>query len=796
MKNRSSKGLIAILIATLLMGFIILPDSLKAKLPEGENCFPGSEQRKNCFFEWYRNQKLTLGLDLQGGTQLDYRVDLSQVEAYNNDDDTTNDRNPNDVINGIIATFERRVNGLGVSEPNIFRSTVGDEEHVIVELAGIKDIEEAKRIVGKTVALEFKELRNEADGEEDPEVAAMRTKAEETLQEVLQEDLDFNEFGENLAASSAKIQYNAVENFESQIDSSYTDVLSTLDAGQIHPELVQGAGEFTVGTDGNLQQTQTLRIFKLIGSEVRPHTTQEKDTLEQVAENMGADYSVLEGQTQADLPEAYSETLWGLQTSDKSETLETEEGLQVYQLTNKAQQEEQVQASHILIAYEGSSEDPEITRTQEEAQAEAERVLEEVKADPDSFAEFAQQYSDGPTGPNGGDLGFFGRGAMVPPFEEAAFNMEVGEISQVVETDFGYHIIQVTDKKEAEEEKANYNLLTLENTDENKTALEEALSRMEGYEVTNDETHYNYEEISFDVTPSPWKPTGLDGSHFKYSTVTADQFGLPQVSIEFNAEGAQLFEELTERLQGQQMAIFVGGELVTDPAPTVQQKIVGGQAVITGSYTFPEASQLSNDLNTGALDAPIVLTGQYTISATLGDNALQLSLSAGIIGLIVLALFMIGYYRLFGFFAVIALGIYSIIIIFLLKTTALVMTLAGIAGIILSIGMAVDANILIFERTKEELKDGQSFSGAVETGFRRAWSSIRDSNVSSLITCAILFFFGNSIIKGFAVMLAIGILVSMFTAITVTRAFLRTLVGTKLSKSSALLGVKRPKKKK
>ncbi|MBU0727875.1 SecD/SecF family protein translocase subunit, partial [Patescibacteria group bacterium] len=218
-----------------------------------------------------------------------------------------------------------------------------------------------------------------------------------------------------------------------------------------------------------------------------------------------------------------------------------------------------------------------------------------------------------------------------------------------------------------------------------------------------------------------------------------------------------------------------------------------GTAVITGNYTLQEALQLANDLNTGAIDAPIILSGQYTISATLGDNALRVSLLAGIIGLIALALFMIFYYRALGIFAVIALIIYAVIIVFVLKTTPIVMTLAGIAGIILSIGMAVDANILIFERTKEELNEGKSFIGAVQTGFERAWTSIRDSNISSLITCVILWFFGNSIIRGFALMLGLGILVSMFTAITVTRSFIQTLTGSRISKSNFLMGTKKIK---
>jgi len=336
--------------------------------------------------------------------------------------------------------------------------------------------------------------------------------------------------------------------------------------------------------------------------------------------------------------------------------------------------------------------------------------------------------------------------------------MEVGGISEVVESKFGFHIINVTDLKDA-------------------------------VEGTVTETLYTYSEILYDTSPSPWKSTGLDGSKFKYATVVYNQIGAPEISIQFDDEGGKLFEDLTERLVGKRMAIFVGGELIS--APNVNQKIIGGSAVITGNYTLQEAVKMANDLNTGAIDAPIVLSGQFTISASLGDNALKLSLYAGMIGLIALVIFMILYYRLMGVFAVLALLIYSVIFIFIIKTTGIVMSLAGIAGIILSIGMAVDANILIFERSKEELADGNSYSAAITTGFERAWSSIRDSNVSSLITCVILWFFGNSIIRGFALMLGIGILISMFTAINVTRSFLHTINGTKVSKSRFLLGIKK-----
>ena len=680
--QRFSKGLIAIIVATLLMSVVALPDSVKSKLP-GD---PVSD--------WVRKQKVTLGLDLQGGTQLDYRIDLRNIEARNNDDDDSNDVAIRDIVEGVRATLERRVNGLGVSEPNIYTSDVAGEKHVIVELAGIKDVEEAKAVVGKTIQLEFKEPKTEED---EDVLQKIQEEAEATLATAKADPENFKTLGENIQTSDGKISYaDSQESWESELPINHKKILPAIQAGAVYDELVENSGDYILTADNQIKERKGFLILKLDAKETR----------------------------------------------DKTEKTEGE-----------------VRASHILIAYEGAeSASEDVTRSKEEARGIAEEVLAEAQADPDNFAELAKQYSDGPTGPNGGDLDFFGPGQMVAPFEEAAFAMDVGDISDVVETQFGFHIIKVTDKKEGEEEAVP-------------------------------EEHYTYSEILYDTTPDPWKSTGLDGAHFKFASVTYDQLGAPQVAIQFDNEGGTMFEDLTERLTGQRLAIFVGGELIS--APTVNQKIVGGQAVITGVGSLQKALQLANDLNTGAIDAPIILSGQYTISASLGENALQLSLLAGLIGLIALALFMIVYYRLLGIFAVLALMIYSIIIVFILKTTGIVMTLAGIAGIILSIGMAVDANILIFERTKEELKEGNSYIAAITTGFERAWSSIRDSNVSSLITCVILWFFGNSIIRGFALMLGIGILVSMFTAITVTRSFLKTLNGTAASKSKSLLGAKR-----
>lgn len=772
MPARFSKSLITIIVAGILMGLVALPDSVKSNWPD------------NRFVNFFKDPKITLGLDLQGGTQLDYRIDLKNAHEKNADNDPSNDVNIKDITEGVRTTLERRVNGLGVSEPQIYLSKMAGEIHIIVELAGIKDIEEAKKIVGKTIQLEFKEPKDEVGADERE---AIEAEAQTVLDRVLADGADFVVIGENVRTSDKKVDFRSSQTrWESSLPERYKDLFNKLTSGQPHNTVVEGSDGFVVSGDGQLSERTGLYVVQVVNKEVKPHTAEKVDSFNEVADALGKELETLNSQKRDNFGPAEAEAIFATAPSSYTGILEVDNELRVYKVLSITDAPEEVQASHILIAYEGGERAAEtVSRTKKEAKERAGELADEVQADPSRFGEVARQNSDGPSASSEGDLGFFGRGQMTRAFEDTAFALDIGDISGVVETEFGYHIIQVNDRRGGDEQ---VNVEKLTAAASAREELEAAMAKTKPYEVTNDETEYTFNEIFFDLTPDPWKSTGLDGSHFKFATVTYNQLGIPQVSIEFDSEGGDLFEEITERLVGKRLAIFVGGQLIS--APNVNEKITGGSAVITGNYNVQEALQMANDLNTGAIDAPVILSGQYTISATLGESALRVSLMAGVIGLLILALFLILYYRLMGLLAVLALLIYALIIVFILKTTGIVMTLAGIAGIILSIGMAVDANILIFERTREELNDGKNFSASIVTGFERAWSSIRDSNVSSLITCSILWFFGNSIIRGFALMLAIGILVSMFTAITITRSFLRAMVGTKASKNRFLLGVK------
>ncbi len=268
--------------------------------------------------------------------------------------------------------------------------------------------------------------------------------------------------------------------------------------------------------------------------------------------------------------------------------------------------------------------------------------------------------------------------------------------------------------------------------------------------------------------------TGLTGRDLTLAQV---QFnggkvsGQPVVSIEFSPEGTKKFADITSKSIGKPLAIFLDNQLVT--APTVQTAITDGRAVISGNFTADEAKKLTIQLNAGALPIPIHIIEQRNIGATLGVESIHKSLVAAAVGLVVIWLFMIINYGLKGFLADLALIVYILIFLALIKLIPITLTLAGIAGFILSIGMAVDANILIFERMKEELRWGRPLKAAVELGFHRAWTSVRDSNASSLITASLLFWFGTGSVRGFALTLAVGILVSLFTSITVTRSLLR-----------------------
>jgi len=273
---------------------------------------------------------------------------------------------------------------------------------------------------------------------------------------------------------------------------------------------------------------------------------------------------------------------------------------------------------------------------------------------------------------------------------------------------------------------------------------------------------------------SDFVDTGITGSDLTGATIVYEQgSATPSIQLLFKSEGLKKFSNAAVKNVGKSIYILLDGQVISNP--TVSQDLASGvtnNPVITGSFTTDQAKTIVTQLDAGALPVPVSIIEESTVSASLGQASIVASLAAGIIGICIVLLFIIWNYKILGIFADVALMIYALVTFAIFKTVPITLTLAGIAGFILSVGIAVDANILIFERTKEELRKGKTQKQAIELGFKRAWPSIRDSNVSSLITTVILYSLGTSTIKGFALTLALGVLVSLFTAVFVSRTFI------------------------
>lgn len=287
----------------------------------------------------------------------------------------------------------------------------------------------------------------------------------------------------------------------------------------------------------------------------------------------------------------------------------------------------------------------------------------------------------------------------------------------------------------------------------------------------------NLTDAKGNPNPVAFEPTGLTGAYLTSAQLQfgngASSLGQPTIRVNFNSDGAKLFGQITDQNVGKQLAIFLDGQLIS--SPVIQERIDDGTAIISGNFTAQAAKDLASNLNLGALPLNIQLVSAQSIGATLGDQALHAGILAGLIGFIAVVIFMVLWYRVPGIVASLALVIYMILMLAIFLIIPVVLTAAGIAGFILSVGLAVDANILIAERMKEELAAGKDGEAAIRQGFARAWPAIRDSNIAHLIAGAVLFWLGTSLIKGFALVFLLGVIVSLFSAITVSRTFLLAL---------------------
>ena len=754
----------------------------------------------------FLNPGFHFGLDLAGGTQLDFRISeeeiLSQLasidtqiaEAKANNASTEiitqlqNDRfvveeQRTNLVEAIRTVLERRINALGVSEATITPSFIGGEKHLLVECPGVVDVQECIETVGKTIQLEFKEEQTEATAEFEQGVRAQVAAAEAKLQSGVTLSTIGEDLGDNLGVGYEESRWL----FRDQLPTGLEDVWD------VNPTqgVIKREGSITVPTQdaqGQVVQEAVPGIFLL---QILSPRTQTGRVIQEAPVAFAELARTNSGVTQRawqdtaldeKVPARLISTIRSMQSGDLKVTAMDDGTAQLLFLRQFVPGREEVDVSHILIGYKGAqAAEPAVTRTKEEALALAQDLKRQIAAGA-SFEELARTRSDGPSRQNAGKLEAIARGELVPSFEAVAFSAAQGVVSDPVETPFGYHLIRVDNPPHQTPDRATFDALTVSGTDAEARA-NDFLAQLQSGQVTKTEEAIRWRTIFFSLQPTGWRDTALDGKHFRTASVTLDPTtNLPVVQIVFDEEGGRLFQELTKNNIGKRIAIFVGGELVS--APTVQGEIIGGTAVITGSANIDEARQLAQDLNTGAIPAPIHLTGQRTVEATLGEEALRTSVLAAFFGMIVLMLYMFVVYRFFGLIANLGLLIYAVIFLailklplFLFSSDYIVLTLAGAAGMILSIGMAVDTNVLVFERVKEELRKGKALKTAVEVGFEKAWPSVRDSNISTLITCALLFMIGTSIVRGFAVTLGMGVLISMVTGMVISRWIARRLVG-------------------
>ncbi|PID69943.1 protein translocase subunit SecD [bacterium DOLZORAL124_38_8] len=678
-------------------GLIILIALAAASFAVPSNWFGNTQVGK-----FFAEKSVTLGLDLAGGAELDYKIDLSKAIEQNNDSNFENDVDINQIAESVRDALEKRVNPAGVGEILVTRSTFNDEEHVLIQMPPSSNLEEAKANAEQDNRLEF--FRENPEG-----LIGERLK----LATILTKELTANNWDTKIKEWQTADKKNTVLNtvstakFKDQItDQALAKQLFKTDAGNVVQSIITSQTDlaYTVDESGKLKISALPKKF--IG---------------------------------------FAKVL-------TKETVEREKTIPVA-----------MEARHILLGYKGAQRAAEtITDTKEEAKAKAEKLLKELQANKAAdFDAKAKKLSTEPgADKSGGNLGTFGPGQMVKAFEEAILKQaKPGLIDSVIETPFGFHVVEV-----------------LNFTPEKKETVTEP-------KIT-------YQTFGWDPEQFIWDQTELDGSKLEVAAIGYNEIGNPTVNLLFNAEGAEIFTKLTREIAKQsndgacgekqacRLGIKVGGNWRT--RATVKEEISGGRAQISGGYSFEQAKKEADSLNLGAIDAPVSLAGQMTIQPSLGKAQLDSSLKAAAIGLIATMLFMIFLYRGPGVIAAGALLLYVGIYVMLLKIWPaslggpIVLSLAGMAGIALSVGLAVDGNVLIFERMREEIKNGNTLHKSVDLGFERAWTAILDSNITTLVSCIILFNIGSAMIKGFAITLILGTLLSLFTAVTVTRTLLHT----------------------
>jgi protein-export membrane protein SecD len=667
-------------------------------------------------------------LDLAGWVRLTYKIDFSKYDQTYSSSPAQLMQVKKTAQDIILKNIDKRISALGVSDYNAYVQKLSDGEYVVVEIWWVQDLESAKKLIGKTVELEFK-VPNEAK-EQDPEVYAERQKmAEAIFADVVKNPASMQDIW--ATKGSQDVVYSRYD--EATLDQlpmfykSNIAELSSLQSATVYPVLSSGLYHMSISAseDGKFD-TQTLQWFTVVYYRGKKETTLEEiplgDVLSYADKNkLAANRSVLksfDGKTQSARYDAATKSVIFVWEQD----LPKQDGYDVA----------------VFKVNSWADADAALKAIQNGERENVEQVLNGWKTIADITA-------------------------LVPSY---VYN-DANKVSLSKELDASY-IVKIRDIKK--ENDTIYPVVTIPVTSEK-------LWNDVVYALTH-KTLYSFDDIfvsdSLRRVPAkdPKTESVLNGAYFKYASVGQSQTGKPVVSIQFDDKWKEIFCNLTEQHIGKQMAIFVGWVLTT--SPVIRDKICGWAAQIDWAFDIKGAKKLADDLNSGALPAPLLLSHEETIAPSLGQNALNAALLAGLIGLIAVYGFM---FSLYGFkkanIALLGLGWFLVFLLAITKALGIVSSLSSIAAVILSLGMAVDANVIMYERIREELKAGKSMQTAIEDWYARSWAPIRDGNTTTGIIGLLLFLVWVNVFKGFGTMMLINMILILFVITPLTKVLLK-----------------------
>lgn len=669
-------------------------------------------------------------LDISGWSRLVYQIDYSKYKEIYRDpaELVIVKQNVEDII---LKNIDRRISALGVSDYRSYIQQMDDEHYVIIEIGGVSDLDEAKEIIGRTVELEFKLPNNEPATQES--IAARRQLAQSVYGQVKANPENFALLTQN--RWSEDILYNKFTSLSlAQLPTIYQNnqtLLDSMEIGSLSPAVLDGIylELWPDQTTGQPQSLEGFSFFRLLDRQIQDNTTINDQTIIQTAITQWRDYE---------------------------STIAADRGIEIgnYVYNNGKLSYAVREIAPAAYAYDvrivAIAKESMLGKEQADIAAEEARVA--------SLVQQVQNTIKGNLVNNAGAVEIYNDWIESDTLKQlVAWFMDSTEEIVTVEGLDSTYVIYNRSIKNPEEKLFNY--LDVSLTAAQWTAFEQALKQTTIYTI---EDVFIQNKQSW-ITAVDGQNRVLNGAYFKMASVGASQLGKPVVLIDFDDTGRDIFCGITEQVIGQQMAIFVGGQLIT--APVIQDKICGGTAQIDGQFDGTSARTLAENLNEWALPAPLLIRQEEKISATLGETALQWALWAGLVGIILiiaLVWYMYGFRKALVTLA--SLTMFLLALLALVKLIDYAMSLSAIAAIILSIGMGVDANILIYERVREELKAGKTIWSAIETAYDRSRSAIRDGNLSTGLIALLLFTLGINIFKWFGSMMIINILLILFLA--------------------------------